>query len=117
MTEVVEIEKETKVLHWLPLPVEALEAQGLEIGDWVLIRPSNGGLSIEKIKTERVDMELEKELVEKVLIFRDMEGYYTLEEALSNLIRKGLVYIYRERGEEEEAEKIDNSWMVQIHPG
>lgn len=115
MAEIEKIEKETRAIYWLPLPMETLKAQDLKIGDWVLIRPSNDGLSIEKVKTEQITIKIETGLVEKALTFRDVEGYYTLEEALSNLILKGLAHLYGERGKEDKAEKIENSWLVQIH--
>lgn len=115
MVEVIEIKEEKKELFWLPLSEKVFETLDLSIGDWVLMRLTDGGISIEKTETEQITVEMDTELVEKVLMFRDTEGYYTLEEALSNLIRKGLAHLYGGRWGEDRAEKIDNSWLVQIH--
>lgn len=115
MTQTVEIEEETKELAWLPIPKEILESSDLSIGDWVLISSADEGIILEKVETEQITVEIGTDLLERALTFRDLEGYYTLEEALSNLIRKGLASLYRKRGKEDEAEKIDNSWLVQIH--
>ncbi|KXB07514.1 hypothetical protein AKJ52_00185 [candidate division MSBL1 archaeon SCGC-AAA382C18] len=114
MTQTVKIEGETRELAWLPLPKEILESSDLSIGDWVLIELADQEITIE---TEQITVEMGTELLERVLTFRDLEGYYTLEEALSNLVRNGLAYLYRERGEEDKAEKIEKSWLVQIHSG
>lgn len=115
MGEIEEIEKEMRTLHWLPLPREAMNSSGLEIGDWVLIRSSDEEFFVEKIETEEITVEIDTELLEMALTVRDIEGYYTLEETLSNMIRKGLALLLRERGEEEESEKFEDSWLVQIH--
>ncbi|KXA96208.1 hypothetical protein AKJ37_01055 [candidate division MSBL1 archaeon SCGC-AAA259I09] len=115
MTQTVKIEERTRELAWLPLSKEILESLDLSIGDWVLIELADQEITIEKIETEQITVEIGTELLERTLTFRDLEGYYTLEEALSNLVRKGLAYLYRERGEENKAEEIEKSWLVQIH--
>lgn len=115
MGEIEEIEEEMRTLHWLPLPREIMDSSGLEIGDWVLIRSSDDGFSLEKVETGEITLEIDTELLEMALTVRDMEKYYTLEETLSNMIRKGLALLLRERGEEEESENYEDSWLVQIH--
>jgi len=45
----------------------------------------------------------------------DIEGYYTTEEPLFNMIRKGLAILLREEGKEKRVEELENSWMVQVH--
>ncbi len=117
MAQTVDIEEGTRKLAWLHLPKEILESSDLSIGDWVLIKHADQEITVEKIETEQITVEIGTELLERALTFRDLEGYYTLEEALSNLVRKELAYQYRERGKEDKAKEIEKSWLVQIHSG
>ncbi|KXA90869.1 hypothetical protein AKJ57_03410 [candidate division MSBL1 archaeon SCGC-AAA259A05] len=101
---------------WISLPEKVKEALDLSIGDWILLRSQEDGMLIEKVNTVEIEIEIEAEMIELARTVRDIEGYYTTEEALSNVVRKGLAMLLREeKGEEERAKELENSWVLQVH--
>ncbi|KXA89668.1 hypothetical protein AKJ61_02395 [candidate division MSBL1 archaeon SCGC-AAA259B11] len=113
---IVKAREEKSLRIWIPLPEEIREALDLSIGDWVLLKRQEEGVLIEKVNTEEIEVEIEMEIIELARTVRDIEGYYTTEETLSNMIRKGLAILLREEGEKKRAEELENSWMLQVHP-
>lgn len=101
---------------WIPLSEEVKETLDLSIGDWVLLKSQENGMLIEKVSTEEIEIEIKAEVMELARTIRDLKGYYTTEEALFNVVRKGLAMLLREEEEEEErARELENSWVLQVH--
>ncbi len=114
MTEIGEIERKGLGGTWLTLPESALEESNLEVGDWVLLESGDGRITLEKVETEEITIDIDTYLYELALSVRDREGYYTLEEALSNVVLDGLANLLEENGEEN-AERYRGSWILQTH--
>ncbi|KXA90477.1 hypothetical protein AKJ62_00870 [candidate division MSBL1 archaeon SCGC-AAA259D14] len=113
--KIVRMERKKVDRTWIPLTDRIKEVLDVSVGDWVILREEVEGIMIEKMPVDEIEAELSEEAIEMARTIRDLEGYYTTEEALSNMIRDGLALLLRQEEKNEEAERLENSWILQVH--
>jgi len=118
MTKKIVVQKDEEGRTFIDLPADAMKPLKLKVGDWVELSMDEKKIYVRKVDMCKLKTSLPQAIVDGIHQFQKKEGYYSEEEAITNLLVKGLILHLQESTLEEDlklATKLKNKWYLKIY--
>jgi bifunctional DNA-binding transcriptional regulator/antitoxin component of YhaV-PrlF toxin-antitoxin module len=118
MTKKIVVQKDEKGRTFIDLPADVMKLLKLKVGDWVELLIDEKKTYVRKVDMCMLKTSLPQAIVDGIHQFQKKEGYYSEEEAITNLLVRGLILHLQESKLEEDlklAAKLKNKWYLKIY--